>query len=95
MEIDFDSDKNEFNIAKHGYDLRLAIFVLSDPSAVTVQDTRKSYGEDRFITIGVFGDEIVVVVVHTPRGKLTRIISMRRANRKERKIYDAIRSIDR
>ena len=54
--------------------------------ASTFEDTRFDYGEPRFITIGRLAG-YVVVVAHTPRRKNTRIISMRKGNRREEKAY--------
>ena len=53
---------------------------------LTVEDDRRDYGEDRFITVG-FLDETMVVLVWTPRAGAYRIISMRKANERERKLY--------
>ena len=54
--------------------------------ALTVEDDRRDYGEDRFLTIG-FLDGTMVVLVWTPRGAADRIISMRKANERERALY--------
>ena len=53
---------------------------------ITFVDDRFDYGEERLITLGVLAGR-VVVIAHAPRGERTRIISMRKANRRERKIY--------
>ena len=53
---------------------------------LTVEDDRRDYGEDRFITVG-FLDGTMVVLVWTPRGEAYRIISMRKANERERALY--------
>ena len=55
-------------------------------ATLTVEDDRRNYGEDRFITIG-FLDDTMVVLVWTPRGGTHRIISMRKANERERTLY--------
>jgi uncharacterized DUF497 family protein len=57
----------------------------------TTQDTRREYGEQRYVSIGELGDAptVVLVVVHTRRGDKTRLISARRATRKERNAYHA------
>ena len=55
-------------------------------ATLTVEDDRQDYGEDRFITIG-FLDVTMVVVVWTPRYRAHRIISMRKANERERTLY--------
>jgi uncharacterized DUF497 family protein len=52
----------------------------------TVQDSRINYTEDRFITVG-FLDARLIVLVWTPRGKVRRIISMRKANDREKALY--------
>jgi len=53
---------------------------------LTVEDDRQEYGESRFITIG-FLDDVMVVLVWTSRGDASRIISMRKANERERRLY--------
>ena len=55
-------------------------------ATLTVEDDRQDYGEDRFITIG-FLDATMVVLVWTPREGAHRIISMRKANERERTVY--------
>ena len=55
-------------------------------ATLTVEDDRQDYGEDRFITIG-FLDAMMVVLVWTPRAGTHRIISMRKANERERTLY--------
>ena len=52
----------------------------------TGQDSRINYTEDRFITVG-FLDARLIVLVWTPRGKVRRIISMRKANDREKALY--------
>ena len=55
-------------------------------ATLTVEDDREDYGEDRFITIG-FLDATMVVLVWTLRDGAHRIISMRKANERERTLY--------
>ena len=55
-------------------------------TTLTVEDDRRDYGEDRFITIG-FLDGAMVVLVWMPRAGRHRIISMRQANERERTLY--------
>ncbi len=55
-------------------------------ATLTVEDHRQNYGEDRFITIG-FLDATMVVLVWTPRDGAHRVISMRKANERERTLY--------
>ncbi len=53
---------------------------------LTIEDDRQDYGEARFITIG-FLDDAMVVLVWTPRDNACRVISIRKANERERRIY--------
>jgi len=55
---------------------------------LTKIDDREHYGELREFSTGRIGGQVIVVVVHTDRGDVTRIISARLANRAERKAYD-------
>ena len=57
-----------------------------DGPTLTVEDDRHNYGETRYITVG-FLDDAMVVLVWTPRNDRYRIISMRKANERERKHY--------
>ncbi|WP_252192909.1 BrnT family toxin [Rhizobium sp. CSW-27] len=53
-------------------------------SCADARDDRFAYGEERWITIGAIADIVAIVVVHTDRKGVTRLISARLANRKER-----------
>jgi uncharacterized DUF497 family protein len=55
---------------------------------LVVEDRRKDYGEHRYNALGML-DDLVVSIVFTPRNDGLRIISMRRANKKERQAYEA------
>jgi len=74
-------DKRRSNFAKHGVDFAIAPSVFSGVT-VTIQDTRKDYGEVRFTTLGQLEGR-VVVIAHTQREESMRIISMRKANGRE------------
>ena len=82
---EWDEAKNKENLSKHGLSFEDAETVFSAP-CVTFEDVRRDYGEKRFITLGLLQDR-VVVIAHTPRGRATRVISMRKANSREQKIY--------
>jgi uncharacterized DUF497 family protein len=86
MRYEWDEAKRHANFAKHGLDFADAARVLTGP-CVTFVDDRFDYGEKRFTTLGLLAGR-VVVIAHTPRATdVTRIISMRKANRREQKIY--------
>lgn len=85
MKIEFDPAKRRATIEARGLDMADAGQVF-DGDVLTVQDTRKEYGETRFITIGHLAGRMVLLA-WTPRGDARRIVSMRKANAKEQKIY--------
>ena len=77
MAFEWDPDKNQANIEKHGVPFEVAKRIF---------DTRKDYGEDRYIGIGKVVNASLVVV-YTDRGGNIRLISARPASRKEREKY--------
>jgi len=85
MKYEWDEAKNRKNAAKHGLSFEDAEQVFSGP-CVTFEDDRLDYGEERLITLGLLVGRLVVIA-HTPRDDGTRIISMRKGNRREQKIY--------
>jgi len=85
MEYEWDDVKNRSNFAKHGLDFADAELVFAG-YCVTFADDRFDYGEERFITLGLLAGRLVTTA-HTPRDEATRIISMRKANRREQEIY--------
>ncbi len=85
MDCEWDEQKKQLNLAKHGLSFEDAPLIL-DGECVTFEDDRFAYGERRLITLGQLAGR-VVVIVHTPRADTTRIISMRKANERERQIY--------
>lgn len=87
MRIAFDREKAKRNLAKHGVRLSDAEPVLLDPHAVTIEDTTAE-GEQRHITLGADALGRVLVVVFTYRGEDVRLISARRATRRERRVYE-------
>ena len=88
MEFEWDRGKAAANLAKHGVSFHEAGTVFGDPLAVTFYDPDHSEGESRFLTFGFSSGNRLLVVAHTERRGATRIISARRATRKERKIYE-------
>jgi uncharacterized protein len=84
-EIRWDEAKNRTNVAKHGLSFEDAEQVFAGP-CVTFEDDRFAYGEERLITLGLLAGRLVVIA-HAPRDDGTRIISMRKGNRREQKIY--------
>ena len=85
MEFEWDDAKSERNRRERGFDFATAALIFSGP-VQTVVDERRDYGEERIIAIGEIDGE-VLVLVYTDRGQVRRIISARRANRKERETW--------
>ena len=89
MNFEWDEKKRLKNVKKHGIDFVDAEQVFQG-FIMTVEDDRFEYGEIRYSTLGHLR-EWVVKVIHTPRGDTTRIISIRRANAREREsFYDRL-----
>jgi uncharacterized DUF497 family protein len=85
MEFEWYSEKERVNIEKHGITLDAVKKVFADPFRIMQYDIEHSGQEDRWQTLGMAGD--VLFVVHTERGDKTRIISARKAEPWERRIY--------
>ena len=85
MEFEWDPGKRAANILKHGLYFEDAAFVF-EGVCFTEEDSRYNYGEARFRSTGTLGGR-VVIVIHTRRNNRARIISMRKANEREKKKY--------
>lgn len=85
MEFEWDDDKDAANRAKHGIGLAKAAHLDWD-TAQEELDTRKNYGEPRSIAYAYLGNRLYVCV-YTLRGRARRIISLRKANRREGNAY--------
>lgn len=86
-EFEWDTAKARRNLELHKVAFEWAVAIFDGPT-FEVHDTRRDYGEDRYIAMGLV-DGRCLVVVHTPRGSKTRIISARKANRREQERYFA------
>ena len=85
MRFIWDKVKCKANVAKHGLDFADAEAVFRG-ATFTFDDDRFDYGEQRFITLGIFRG-VVVVIAHIEQNDTVRIISMRRATKHEQRIY--------
>lgn len=85
MEIEFDPDKDKNNRNKHGMSLTEAKFIEWE-TLWEVEDTRYDYGETRMIGYAYIGMRLVCVV-YTDREQVRRIISLRKATKREIKNY--------
>jgi hypothetical protein len=85
MKFEWDEAKNHANRRKHGLDFADAPLVFAGRT-LTFEDLRRPYGEPRYLTVGTLAER-VVIIAHTHRDEVTRIISMRKANARERARY--------
>lgn len=93
MRFDWESAKAIANVRKHGISFEEACTVFADSSVLTIHDDEHSKGEDRWVSMGISVVARILVVVHTwpdpdeSGDELIRIISARRANKRERAVY--------
>jgi uncharacterized DUF497 family protein len=88
MKCVWDPAKAASNLRKHRVSFEEAATALADDHSVTGADPEHSVGESRFVTFGVSSGGRLLVVSHTEDGEVLRIISARRATKRERRIYE-------
>lgn len=86
MHYEWDESKRAANLAKHGMD-----FIDAErfewATAIEAMDNRFDYGEERWVALGLIGNRLHVLI-YTRRKKSIRLISLRRANSREREYYE-------
>ncbi len=88
LHFDWDSNKAKDNIGKHAVSFGEAATVFHDPLSVFIPDTVHSNNEERFLLLGLSERGRLLVVSHTDREEIIRIISARLATANERKTYE-------
>ncbi|MBM3124134.1 MAG: BrnT family toxin [Chloroflexi bacterium] len=88
IEFEWDDEKAESNLEKHGVSFEEAATIFNDPLIASISDPAHSRAEERYISMGISISGHVLVVVHTEREKRIRLISCRKATKNERKTYD-------
>ncbi|MBR3545802.1 MAG: BrnT family toxin [Oscillospiraceae bacterium] len=83
--VEWDDNKNQINIRKHGISFETAALVFADEERIEYYDKLHSLEEDRYIVLGCV--QGILYVVYTMRGEAARLISARLATPTERKIY--------
>jgi uncharacterized DUF497 family protein len=86
--VEWDNRKAAANLRKHGVAFDEVVTALKDPLAVTYRDPDHSADESRFLTFGLSARRRILVVAHTDRGEVIRLISARSATRSERRAYE-------
>ncbi len=89
LRFEWDEQKGDLNVCKHGVSFAEARSVFEDERGVLIADPDHSDDEDRFIILGMSSRARVLVVVHCYRSQdeIIRLISARRATRSESKGY--------
>ena len=85
--IEWDDEKNAINRRKHHIDVDDAGLLFADEARIEMFDALHSDDEDRYITIGKVDDVLFVVFTERPEHHAIRLISARRANAHERRLY--------
>ena len=89
VKFEWDENKNQTNIQKHGISFEEAITVFKDMDALIISDENHSDDEDRFLLIGYSSKANLLVVCHCYRlnDTVIRIISARKGNKEDRSLY--------
>ena len=87
MEFEWDDNKNQINIQKHGIDFNDAIDIFNHVM-LTREDLSEAYGEARWVSIGWLKALVGVIVYTEQVGDVTRIISARKATKREVRQYE-------
>ena len=90
LDFEWDEAKAQANLLEHGVSFDEAKTIFGDRWSMTVPDPDHSHEEARFVTIGVSPAGQTLVVAHTDRGQNVRLISARRATRRERLTYEEL-----
>ena len=86
--FEWDAEKADLSLRKHGVSFQEATSVFGNPLSATYDDPDHSEDEQRYVTIGTAKVGRLLIVSHTDRGDKVRIISAREATRRERIRYE-------
>jgi len=84
-DFEWDEEKAENNLKKHGISFPEAATIFNDPDIATISDPDHSDDEERFVSIGMSFIARLLTVVHTFRKSRIRLISARKATKNEKK----------
>lgn len=88
LSFEWDPQKAQTNEQKHGISFAEASTVFSCTFSLTIHDPLHSDNEERFVIIGISNKNRTLAVIHTERGDKIRLISARKATKKERLYYE-------
>jgi uncharacterized DUF497 family protein len=89
VRFEWDPEKAIANVAKRGISFEEASTIFGDPLATTVSDQDHSSDEERWLTTGLSRQQRLLIVWHTNRGDVVRIIGARQATPNERRTYES------
>ena len=87
-EFEWDEEKAESNLKKHGISFEEAATIFNDPKIATIADPDHSEDEERYVSIGRSVVMRLLTVIHTFRKESIRLISARKATKAEKKNYE-------
>ena len=88
MQFEWNPDKGDLNLKKHGVSFNEASTVFNDLLSVTFPDPDHSYGKERYVIIRLSHTHRLLIVSHTDRTDRVRLISAREASQHERRFYE-------
>jgi len=88
LRFEWDPEKAAGNLAKHGVSFAEAATVFGDPFGRIVDDPRHSADEPRYVLLGYSERQHLLAVMFTERAQAIRLISARKATRRERREYE-------
>ncbi len=88
LTFEWDEEKAAKNLKNHRISFEETKTVFNDPLSITVADPNYSIDEDRYIDIGMSSQGRLLVVVYTERGQNIRLISSRKATKREQRAYE-------
>ena len=91
VEFEWDEAKRQETLKCRGLDFA-GLSLFDWDTAMIAEDVRKNYGETRYAVLGFIGG-IFVGFIYTIRGHRIRVISLRKANSRERKLYEQFRAV--
>jgi len=91
--FEWDETKRQRNLAKHGIDFVAVLAAFGDPQRIEVEDRRRDYGETRRVILCPVHGRLLHIT-YTLRGTVRRLISVRKANQRERRLYERYRNHD-
>ncbi len=86
--FEWDEVKARANADKHGVDFEEARTIFNDPQLLTFEDLEHSEDEQRYLSLGISARGRLLIAVHTEDEEVIRLITCRRATRKERRTYE-------